>query len=315
MIGALRAAGTDPAEIFTGTAYAPSALTESDITDAQLQNAPRPVQLDMPDWLFPQMDQSLGADCDAVLQALRQRAPVFLRVNLAKTTLAKAQAALAGEDISTAPHPLSATALEVTGNPRRVANSQAYQDGLIELQDAASQAVVDRLPRAARILDYCAGGGGKSLALAARPGAQVFAHDVDPMRMQDIPNRANRAGVEITQVTAQELTPHGYDLVFCDAPCSGSGSWRRSPDAKWRLSADRLAELCALQADILETAKTCVAPGGTLAYATCSLLNCENSDQIQSFLSKNPNWVVKTNHRFTPLDGGDGFYVAVLTRT
>lgn len=315
MIGALRAAGRDPAAMFTGTAYAPSALADDEVSEGQLQDMPSAVRLDMPDWLFPVMDKSLGADCEAVLSALRQRAPVFLRVNLAKTTLEKAQSALADEDISTVQHPLCATALEVTGNPRRIASSQAYQDGFVELQDVASQAVVDRLPQAMRVLDYCAGGGGKSLALAARPDAQVFAHDVDPMRMQDIPNRANRAGVEITQVAAQDLTPHGYDLVFCDAPCSGSGSWRRAPDAKWRLSADRLAELCALQGQILERAKFYVAPGGCLAYATCSLLDCENLEQIQSFLSKDPQWTLKTDHRFTPLDGGDGFYVAVLTRT
>lgn len=314
MIGALRAAGRDPAEIFTGTAYAPPALAEDEVPDVLLQDARREVQLDMPDWLFSEVEQSLGAECDAVLQALRQRAPVFLRVNLAKATAAEAQAALAAEDISTLRHPLSATALEVTANPRRIANSQAYLDGLVELQDAASQAVVDRLPQAARILDYCAGGGGKSLALAARADSTVFAHDVDPMRMQDIPSRASRAGADITQVLSSDLTRQGYDLVFCDAPCSGSGSWRRAPDAKWRLTADRLAALCTLQSEILETAKSFVSPGGSLAYATCSLLNCENSQQILQFRSKNPDWALKSDQRFTPLDGGDGFFVAVFTR-
>ncbi len=314
MIGALRAQGQDLAQTFTGTAYAPPALAEGEVPDTQLQDAPNPIRLDMPDWLFPEMDQSLGADCEPVLQALRQRASVFLRVNLAKTTLVTAQAALARDDILTAPHPLSATALEVIANPRRIANSEAYQQGLVELQDAASQAVVDRLPRAPRCLDYCAGGGGKSLALAAQPNVQVFAHDIDPARMQDIPARAARAGVEVTQIDTQDLTAQGYDLVFCDAPCSGSGSWRRAPDAKWRLTADRLTDLCLRQSGILDTAKALVAPGGTLAYATCSLLNCENSEKISNFTSKNPEWTSTAEERFTPLDGGDGFYVAVLTR-
>jgi 16S rRNA (cytosine967-C5)-methyltransferase len=243
---------------------------------------------------------------------LRSRAPVFLRTNSARVTREDAAEALALEGIATAPHPLSPTALEVTRNARRVKSSRAFQDGLVELQDAASQAVADALlplSTHARVLDYCAGGGGKALALAAA-GAQVTAHDADPRRMSDIPERARRAGVRIDVVPTGEPGLRVFDAVLVDAPCSGSGAWRRQPEAKWRLDAARLAELGALQAAVLRKAARHVRPGGRLAYATCSLLEEENGDVVSRFLADTPDFVLETERRLTPLDGGDGFYIA-----
>jgi 16S rRNA (cytosine967-C5)-methyltransferase len=186
----------------------------------------------------------------------------------------------------------------------------------VELQDAASQAVVDLLPvkPGMRVLDYCAGGGGKSLALAAR-GAAVEAHDIDPRRMADIPARAERAGVTIRRISTEDVA-HAvpYDLVFADAPCSGSGSWRRAPQGKWALTAERLDELCAIQAGIIDEISSYVAQGGILAYATCSMLEAENGGQIAAFLKRHPGWHCTLQRRFTPRDGGDGFFVALLTR-
>ncbi len=309
MLGAIRTSGLDVAGIFSGEGHAPPPV----------HNEPGLVPdgytaLDCPDWLGPRLEASLGADFAPVLQALQSRAPVFLRVNTAKATREAAQAALLAEGIATAPVAWVNTALEVTANARKIQTSQAYLTGLAELQDASSQAVIASLyltPNA-KVLDYCAGGGGKTLALAAR-GAKVWAHDAYPARMADLPDRAQRAGLRImiTQ-TPQDTKP--YDVILTDVPCSGSGSWRRDPAGKWALTAARLAELTQIQAQILDAVVTMVRHGGTLAYATCSLLADENEAQIAAFQARHPGWTLKTQRRFSPLSGGDGFFLATLTR-
>lgn len=311
MIGALKAAGCDPAETFTGQGYAPAPLAAGEGEARAMSEAER---LDCPDWLVAPLKDALGADFAPVMEALRHRAPVFLRVNLARTDRAQARAALAEEGIVATPHPLSPTALNVTEGARRVAQSRAYQSGLVELQDVASQAVVDLLgvTPGMRVLDYCAGGGGKSLALAAL-GAAVSAHDSEPRRMADLPARAMRAGVVIDRL-APGAARGGHDLVCADAPCSGSGAWRRAPQGKWDLTPERLDELCRIQAGILDEIVPYVATGGGLAYATCSLLARENQAQITAFHARHPGWKTVAERQFTPLDGGDGFYVAHLTR-
>lgn len=317
MIGALRSAGIDPHTVFTGEGHAPAPLAAGEgggVAEGELQET---VRLDCPEWLAPDLRASLGVDFSAVMEALRHRAPVFLRVNTLRATVGTAQAALAAEGIETRRHGLAPTALEVTSGARRIQGAVAYRDGLVELQDAASQAVVAVLAvqPGDRVLDYCAGGGGKTLALAAQ-NAEVSAHDIDPRRMRDLPVRAQRAGA-----TARILPPQAvasaapFDMVFADAPCSGSGSWRRTPDEKWRLTPERLDELVALQARILGDISGLVAPGGRLAYATCSLLEVENGAQVRHFLARHAGWRLETERRFTPLDGGDGFYVAVMSHS
>ncbi|MFT6605419.1 MAG: 16S rRNA (cytosine967-C5)-methyltransferase [Halocynthiibacter sp.] len=317
MIGALRAEGQDPKDLFTGARFAPAPLSDEEAADApSLAEAPRDIALDCPAWLLTKFDAALGAQAEAVLRLMQSRAPVFLRVNLARSTRDEMVAALALDGVETAPHALSPSALEVLSNPRRIANSQAYADGLVELQDAASQAIVDFLPLqdGQKILDYCAGGGGKLLAMAARAKAQFTAHDIDPRRMSDIAPRAERAAIPgITY--AEPGAPKGtFDLVLCDAPCTGSGSWRRAPHAKWDLSEERLQELCDIQAEVLDKACGFVAPGGVLAYATCSLFDQENEAQIAAFLKRHPEWKIVKSQTLTPLDGGDGFFCALLTR-
>ncbi|SFP25018.1 RsmB/NOP family class I SAM-dependent RNA methyltransferase [Tranquillimonas alkanivorans] len=314
MIGAFRDVGVDAAEVFTGARFAPAPLSEQ---EAEPQAIDDPlVALDCPDWLAGPLRGSLGDDFEPVMQRLRRRAPVFLRVNLLKGTMETALAALAEEGLETAPGPLAATALEVVTGARRVARSTAFRDGLVELQDAASQAVVEALPvtTGLRILDYCAGGGGKSLALAARSNAPVDAHDISPARMRDIPDRAARAGAEVRVLKPGALGEGQYDLVLADAPCSGSGAWRRSPEGKWRLDASGLRALIETQREVLEAAARHVEPGGCLAYATCSLLDSENGDQVDAFLARRPAWREERRLRLTPLDGGDGFFLSCLRR-
>lgn len=313
MIGLVRRDGPDPALLFNGVGHAPGPITaqESAITDL-----PDHVRLDLPDWLHPLFVASLGAQCDAVLQVLQTRAPVFLRVNLRRVTVAAAVAALARDGVTAVPHVDVKTALHVTGNARKIHQSQAYLTGLVELQDAASQAAVLRLPLRAgqRVLDYCAGGGGKALALSAVAAVAVTAHDIDSGRMVDLPLRAARAGVRIDRVSTADLAVSPpFDLVLVDAPCSGSGTWRRTPDAKWRLTPPDLARLTMLQAAILRQAATLVAPGGTLAYCTCSVLHAENRAQVDAFTANLP-FQLQDEMQLLPSDRGDGFYLSVLQR-
>ena len=300
--------------LFDGTGHAPPVpLPEEAARVPTMAEA-----MDLPDWLIPLLSDSLGTDIGPVAEALRHRAPVFLRVNQRKGSLAEAIAALGKDGIIARPHPLADTALEVETNARKVQTSPQYLSGLVELQDAASQAVVAALPLAngMRVLDHCAGGGGKTLAMAARADLRLYAHDIAPRRMTDLPLRAKRAGVKVDLTeTPEALAP--FDLVLVDAPCSGSGSWRRDPEGKWALTPERLALLLVEQAAILSRAKAMVGPGGALAYVTCSILRDENRGQVDRFLSGEAGqmgWHREVEIAFSPLSGGDGFYLCVLRR-
>jgi 16S rRNA (cytosine967-C5)-methyltransferase len=310
VLGLLRDAGTDPAILFTGQGYAPAPLDDADA--ANPAEMPRAVALDCPGWVLPLLDSALGARADAVLGAMRQRAPIYLRVNIARTSVPEAAQSLVQDEIETQPVALAKTALLVTENARRVRQSEAFQTGLVELQDAASQAVIAALPELTgrRVLDYCAGGGGKALALAAR-GADVTAHDADPARMRDLPDRAARAQANI----ALQNKPNGlFDLVLTDVPCSGSGAWRRAPEGKWALTPARLVQLQELQAQILAEAWEQVRPGGHLAYATCSMFGVENDLQVAAFVDQTACATLLWQRHFTPLEGGDGFFVALILK-
>ena len=319
MLGLLRLRGEDLDGYFTGERFAPDPLTEDERSEPSLDQAPDPVQFDVPDWLFPLMQAAHGDRTPDILRELQSRAPVFLRVNTRKGTPAQAIAELENADVTAIPHPLAKTALLVTENARRVGNSPAYLGGLVELQDVASQAIVLDLPLqpGMQVLDYCAGGGGKALAIAAAcEDLVITAHDTAPQRMRDIPARAERAGVNIAiQPDKSELSGKLFDLVFCDVPCSGSGAWRRAPEGKWNLTPKRLAELVEIQSGILDEAGQLVKAGGYLAYATCSLLSVENATQIDRFLARSSNFREIFRRSLTPLDGGDGFFIAVLQKS
>jgi len=315
MLGALRHAGVPPEAMFTGEGHAPAPLSDAEQNAPDLARAPAPVRLDIPDWLYDRFDDSLGAQAEPVLSVLQSRAPVTLRVNLRKSDRAAAIALLAQDAITCAPHPEVRTALQVIDNERKIQLSQAYLTGVVELQDAASQAAILRLPlqKSDRVLDYCAGGGGKSLAIAALHDGPIFAHDIAPERMRDLGPRARRAGVTVTCLRTAEVAQHGpFDLILIDAPCSGAGTWRRAPEAKWRLTAADLTRLCAVQRGLLTEVAPMVAPGGTLAYATCSVLHEENKSQVAGFLATNSGWQLVDEMQILPGPLWDGFYIAVL---
>jgi 16S rRNA (cytosine967-C5)-methyltransferase len=313
VVGSAAAQGTDPATLFTGVGYAPAALTPAEKA-ALSRPAPAPpdaVRLDAPDWLEARLRRSLGAAFEPAMAALRDRAPVDMRVNLLRADVAAARAALAADGIEAAPGPHSPTCLRAPpGAP--VAAGRAYAAGLVELQDAASQAAADLA--AARpgetVLDFCAGGGGKTLALAAamRGRGRLLAHDVDPRRMRDLPERAARAGAPVALVAPGDLgaLEGACDLVFVDAPCSGSGSWRRDPSGKWSLDERALGDLIAAQAGVFARAARFVRPGGRLAFATCSFLDEEN-ERAPPCAAGPPTATL----RLTPADGADGFFCAL----
>ncbi len=311
------AEGEDLDGFFTGQGFDPAPVNsvERKTLTADLAAAPREVRLDVPDFLEDELAAALGPDFEPVMQAMQSRAPVDLRVNTLKTNPDAATVALARDAILVEPLPLLPDALRVLRNPRLVAQSRAYIQGMVELQDLSSQFVAHAAGAAPgmTVLDFCAGGGGKSLALAAamRGQGRLLGHDANLNRMKDLPERARRAGarVEIVPPQARAGLPP-CDLVFVDAPCSGTGAWRRRPEGKWRLTPADLPRFTALQDAILAEAAGHVRKGGILVYATCSLLERENGDRTRAFLVSHPEWHLIEDRRLSPLDGGDGFYMA-----
>lgn len=314
MIGLLRAQGVAPSSLFIGEGHAPAPLMDYEEAVAAGE-IPHEERWNLPDWLIQRFKEQLGEKAAETANALENRAPVTVRVNNLKTNTSKALLMLEEAGVSVAPNPLSPTALTVTDGARRIRNSTAYKDGFIELQDASSQAVVDALPQSNKVLDYCAGGGGKSLAIAARGASAVFAHDIDPARMRDLPLRAARAGADITQLAGSDLEKFGpYDIVLVDAPCSGSGAWRRAPEAKWRLTPEEQSRTLARQDDILDQASALVSAEGVLAYATCSILPEENRARIDAFVARHPDWECNWDRTFDVNSHGDGFYAGHLIK-
>ncbi|MFD1882783.1 RsmB/NOP family class I SAM-dependent RNA methyltransferase [Paracoccus pacificus] len=319
MIGRCREEGIDPDTVFTGLGHAPPPLDDAERAapppgDAAGDAVEDAAGLDVPGWLVPALQSALGDDYTPVMAAMRERAPVWLRIN-PKRAAPDLTDALADAGIQTRPVSGLPQALQVVQGERGIARSTPFLSGQVELQDLSSQIAAAALPVQAgdRVLDYCAGGGGKTLAMAAVTDAHFDAHDVTPSRMADLPARAARAGARV-RILQPGKAEGPYDLVVVDAPCSGSGTWRRTPDAKWRLTPDRLAGITALQAEILDRAQALVRPGGHLAYLTCSLLGAENDAQIDAFLKRFPGFTVEHRQLLTPLDASDGFFYAVMRK-
>lgn len=303
--------------LFSGEMYAPDPLSDEELSclgaDQVVSDA---VRLNYPDFLDREFRRSLGDSFDAVMSALAERAPVDLRVNAMRASTTDAISILAADEIEVVEIDGLPNGLRVVQNPRRIAGSQAYRRGIVELQDASSQAVAlfSEAAPGMSILDYCAGGGGKSLALfdMIQGAGRVVAHDIASVRMNDLPARAARAHarISIAQPGHAALKPGAFDVVFVDAPCSGTGSWRRKPDAKWRISEGDLSNLDKVQPEILERAAGFLKPDGRLIYATCSLLARENEDRVKQFIATNPSYRIVKYKTFLPNGPGDGFFVA-----
>lgn len=309
MLGMCRETGIDPASLFHGEGYAPPPLSAAELAAGRPADATE--ALDLPDWLLPLWQASLEDDAAAVALAMRDRAPVWLRANESLQPVATIIATLADEGIEVTPFVDLPTALQVVKGERRISGSQAYQSGLVELQDLSAQLASALLPVSGSVLDYCAGGGGKALALAARGAQSVTAHDIDARRMVDLPQRAKRARANI-RVASPGLVTGKFDLVVVDAPCSGSGTWRRTPDAKWRLTREDLEQVIRTQSDILDKTVGFVKVGGYLAYMTCSILRDENERQVEAFIKEHPDFGLVLQRNYSPLNASDGFHLSLL---
>jgi 16S rRNA (cytosine967-C5)-methyltransferase len=320
----------DVASLYTGGQFAPAALAPSEqaalrrlqgrtLEHASMSDA---VRLELPDWLLPHLSPRYD---DADLAALLDPAPLDLRVNLLKATRDEALAALAAEGLEATPTPLSPWGLRIDGR-KQVTTGPAFRSGLVEIQDEGSQ-LVARLVGARpgmRVADWCAGAGGKTLALAMtmQNRGALLACDVSAARLDGAVRRLRRAGVHNVERHLIEAGDKwakrragSFDRVLVDAPCTGTGTWRRNPDARLRLTETDLAELVPKQAAILDQAANLVRTGGRLVYATCSLLSEENEDQVTAFLARHPGFTQVDSLSLTPArNGTDGFFAAVLER-
>ena len=303
---------------------------------------PDAVRYEMPDWALPLLQGRFGDELGPEMQAALEPAPLDLRVNLLRGTREEARAALLAEGLETELTPLSPWGLRIAGR-RAVTTGAAFQSGLVEIQDEGSQLVAALVGATAdmRVVDWCAGAGGKTLALAMlmRNRGHLVACDVSAPRLEGAVRRLRRAGVQNSE--RHLVTPGdkwakrrggSFDRVLVDAPCTGTGTWRRNPDARLRLRELDLAELRPKQAGILDDAARLVRVGGRLVYATCSLFPEENEAQVDAFLARTPGFAVVPLERAWTLDapapgsgpylsltprrhGTDGFFGAVLERT
>ncbi len=297
VIASLLRENAQVAELFNGSRYAPAPLDETEIkvlgTPPQ-ESPPLSVLGEFPDWLEPELTRSLGSEVLPELQAMLSRAPIDLRANRLKCTrdqLCSELGELGFEAQATAFAP-DGIRLDSRAGLNALQKTELFKNGAFEFQDEGSQMLahlVEAKP-GQRILDIAAGAGGKTLALAA--GMQnrgvIDAFDAQPERMKPLAERTLRAGTTIIrELTDAVSLADDYDAVLIDAPCSGSGAWRRNPDAKWRLTVHTLTKLRRIQAEILDSAAAHVRAGGRLIYATCSLLRSENEDAVAAFLSRN----------------------------
>jgi 16S rRNA (cytosine967-C5)-methyltransferase len=321
VIAALLAQGKDPATLFTG-GYGPEPLSQAEqaILAGAPSEAPLWVQGEFPQFLESELTTRFG---DALLEemaAFAGRAPVDLRVNTLKASRDDVLAQIIQDKFDCAAVGLHG--IRCAAGSAGLNKHALFESGAFEIQDQAAQIAVERAGAkpGMRVLDLAAGAGGKSLALAAamnNDGA-IIACDVRGAALAELEIRAARAGVTIIRSHILGLPPAGpFDLVFLDVPCSGSGTWRRQPELKWRLTPQKLAGLRETQERLLrQGAALCAPAGGQLVYATCSVLPSENEQQVEAFLAKNPAFRrTQPDFQASPAStASDGFYAAFLTR-
>jgi 16S rRNA (cytosine967-C5)-methyltransferase len=346
VIASLLAEGASPGPLFTGESYGPvplSAKERTAIAAPPSGGRPHHVRDEYPLWLEPELRRAFEDELRPEMRALNLRAPVDLRVNTLRADRPEILAGLRSLGLTAEPTPYSPFGVRIVSAEGlgKLQQTRFFQIGAFEFQDESSQiaALLCGAQPGMRLLDLAAGAGGKSLALAAlmRNKGEILAFDRDERRLKQIGPRARRAGASVIRATAARCGPlwgHGrFDIVLIDAPCSGSGAWRRNPDAKWRLTPEGLAERIAAQTRLIDEGAQHVREGGRLVYATCSVLACENEDVIAAFLSRNPAFTTIPareiwrfeNHVVVPgladhfraspaKTATDGFFVCIMRR-
>ncbi|MCB1414036.1 MAG: RsmB/NOP family class I SAM-dependent RNA methyltransferase [Xanthobacteraceae bacterium] len=344
------------AALFDGSRFAPLPLTDGErnaLSSRSLADAPPHVAGDYPEWLDGHLAAVFGEDRVAEAAAMASRAPLDLRVNTLRATREKALAALAHLGAVATPWSPLGIRIQLSADARNpgVQAEEIFIKGGIEVQDEGSQlaALFTGARPGEQVIDLCAGAGGKTLALAAmmQGKGRLIATDRDKRQLAPIHARLSRAGVHNVEVRSPKGAGDGVsdiggtaDLVLVDAPCTGTGTWRRSPDAKWRMRPGALEIRLREQAEVLDRAAALVRPGGRIAYVTCSVLGEENGAQARAFLDRHagfavvppeqvagalwdkaddflaatrpsPEGLLMTPHR----TGTDGFFVSILHRT
>ena len=296
------------AALCDGGRYAPQPLDETErqaLSSGSLHGAPAHIAGDYPEWLDEQLAAVFGEDRVAEATAMASRAPLDLRVNTLKAKREKVQASL--KHLGAKPTPWSPIGLriELSADARNpgIHSEEDFVKGAVEVQDEGSQlaALLSAAKPGEQVIDLCAGAGGKTLALAAMMAGKgrLIAADRDKRQLAPIHERLSRAGVHNCDVRSPkgEADPladikASADLVLIDAPCSGTGTWRRNPDAKWRMRPGALEVRLKDQAEVLDRAAGMVKPGGRIAYITCSVLPVENNEQVRAFLARHPEFSV-----------------------
>jgi 16S rRNA (cytosine967-C5)-methyltransferase len=278
----------------------------------------------VPDWMDEMGAAELGPQWGTEIHALNEMAPIVLRVNSLKINKEEVQKILNQRGWEADITSLAPDAL-VLGHRGNVFLSPMFKNGFFEVQDAGSQCIAPflRVAPGMRIIDACAGAGGKTLHLAAlmKNKGSIISLDTDPRKLDELRRRTRRNGVHIVQTRLIESKKtikrlhNTADRLLLDVPCSGLGTLRRNPDAKWKLAPEFIENVKATQAKILREYTTMLRPGGLMTYATCSILPSENEEQVRRFLVENPDYRLLEERRISPArDGFDGFYMALLEK-
>ncbi len=309
--------------LFSGAGYGPAPLSDAEravLASPPEGPAPRHVQGEYPEFLDGELMRAFGEGLLDEMRALQARAPVDLRVNTLRADRDEVLAALRDGGYAAEPTQRSPLGIRLEAGVTGLERTRLHENGAFEFQDEAAQlaALMCEARPGMRVLDLAAGAGGKSLALAAamENRGEIVAEDVRESALEELRRRAQRAGASIIKTSLPRPREDDFDLVLLDAPCSGTGTWRRQPELRWRLTPERLAELVATQDALLGHAAVRVKPGGRLVYATCSVLPRENEDRVARFLAAHANFErVGEAFRASPLSTGtDGFFAVVLVR-